>query len=181
MTDERKAKRRAAARAWYAANRERCLAAARVWRAANPEKVKDGKRKEYLLHKEKYNAYSAARYQARRANPTTRAVDLTKARERYERDRSTYLDGSRVAYISKVRRLERIAGRPAPALCEICGEPSKRRLDFDHDHYTGEFRGWICWRCNAVLGKVKDDTDLLDKLIVYLARARRPKLLKRST
>ena len=183
MTEETKIKRRAAARAWYAANLERAHAAARVWRAANQEKIKAAKRREYLRRKKEYNAVSKARYQARRANPETRAIDLAKARKRYERNRTAYLDGSRIGYVAKVRRLVNIAGRAVPSLCELCGEPNRsgRRLQFDHDHETGEFRGWLCWRCNATLGKVNDDIELLEKMIIYLARSRRPKLLERST
>lgn len=74
-------------------------------------------------------------------------------------------------------RLEKAAGRPAPNACEICGEASSIMLAFDHDHATGEFRGWLCSRCNTILGQVNDDPELLDKMIVYLSRARRPRLV----
>lgn len=73
--------------------------------------------------------------------------------------------------------MEKRAGRPRPVICEVCsGPPDSRGLHFDHDHATGEFRGWICHGCNAALGHVKDDIDRLEALIVYLARSRRPKL-----
>ncbi len=35
---------------------------------------------------------------------------------------------------------------------------------------TSKFRGWICWRCNIVLGKVKDNKQILLKLITYLEK-----------
>lgn len=80
------------------------------------------------------------------------------------------------------RRVEQ-AGRPRTDNCEICGQSETARhrgklmrLFYDHDHKTGEFRGWLCVRCNHVLGRVNDDTELLDKMIVYLVRSRRPKL-----
>lgn len=38
------------------------------------------------------------------------------------------------------RRLETIAGRPRPDICELCGKPSFR-IVFDYDHKTGKFRG----------------------------------------
>ena len=36
--------------------------------------------------------------------------------------------------------------------CEICGKEEsvkKRRLAFDHDHNTGNFRGMLCFSCNT--------------------------------
>ncbi len=41
-------------------------------------------------------------------------------------------------------------------------------MHFDHDHQTGAFRGWICYRCNTTLGKVGEDPELLEKMIHYL-------------
>jgi hypothetical protein len=36
--------------------------------------------------------------------------------------------------------------------CGICGTgPKTRRLHRDHDHRTGEFRGLLCFPCNAAL------------------------------
>jgi hypothetical protein len=67
-------------------------------------------------------------------------------------------------YGLKIR--EKQAGRPKPKQCEICG--AFGRIDFDHDHKTGKFRGWICHRCNITLGFVKDSKDLLNMLIDYL-------------
>lgn len=52
--------------------------------------------------------------------------------------------------------------------CEICG--SKRKICFDHDHKTGEFRGWLCWYCNCALGFVRDDVTILEKMIKYLKK-----------
>ena len=58
------------------------------------------------------------------------------------------------------------APRPKPDQCEICGAFGE--ICFDHDHMTNKFRGWICKRCNFVLGMVKDSQDLLIKLSKYL-------------
>ena len=39
---------------------------------------------------------------------------------------------------------------PADHICELCVKKlnSKMRLHADHDHNTGEFRGWLCHPCN---------------------------------
>ena len=60
-------------------------------------------------------------------------------------------------------------------VCAICKDPkcnSKRaiRLAVDHDHKTGNVRELLGTRCNMVLGKVKDDPELLQKMILYLRK-----------
>ncbi len=82
------------------------------------------------------------------------------------------------------RKQELVAGRPRPSFCECCGEPPQPKdrglkLHFDHDHATGAFRGWICHRCNTTLGKVRDDPEVLGKLIDYLAQPRHLKLVQK--
>lgn len=74
---------------------------------------------------------------------------------------------NQASWLRQVKRLEEKAGRPRPERCEICNE--KDTICFDHDHKTGLFRGWICKRCNVVLGKVKDDPKILQKLIEFLS------------
>lgn len=70
---------------------------------------------------------------------------------------------------------EELMGRPRPLLCEMCGQPPYGRgnkkeagICFDHDHETGKPRGWLCDRCNKVLGLVHDDIQLLQSMISYL-------------
>lgn len=88
---------------------------------------------------------------------------------------------SKAAYHKKRRANDRllakrelITGRTRPEVCDVCGLPpnDERDLHFDHDHQRGHFRGWLCRRCNIVLGQVADDVDLLRKLIAYLERTK---------
>lgn len=62
-------------------------------------------------------------------------------------------------------------------LCKICNEKETTKhhksgkvksLAVDHCHKTGEVRGLLCQRCNRVLGKVRDNVDLLNKMKAYL-------------
>lgn len=69
---------------------------------------------------------------------------------------------------NKLIRQEKIAGRKKPEQCEVCG--SIGRICFDHNHTTGKFRGWICARCNIVLGLVKDNSELLKSLSEFLTQ-----------
>ena len=68
--------------------------------------------------------------------------------------------------MSNLEKTERLAGRKRPKQCEICG--AFGRICFDHNHETGKFRGWICHRCNVVLGFVKDNAELLKYLSNYI-------------
>lgn len=65
--------------------------------------------------------------------------------------------------------------------CSVCGTSGHDlRSDFgkggcrktvwrlDHDHITGEFRGFLCHTCNIGLGKFKDDPAIMLRAIAYL-------------
>lgn len=63
--------------------------------------------------------------------------------------------------------------------CAICGEipesgKGKRGLHIDHDHKTGRFRALLCANCNQALGKVKENIDILWRMIIYLRRWKEP-------
>lgn len=66
--------------------------------------------------------------------------------------------------------VDEILSRPKNG-CEICGDviqPNGKRLYLDHDHTTGEFRGWLCMRCNNGIGLFRDSPNLLIKAANYL-------------
>ncbi|MGP6157909.1 MAG: endonuclease domain-containing protein [Vulcanimicrobiaceae bacterium] len=98
---------------------------------------------------------------------------------------------SRAAYgktegFKQRRRNRNIKGRygiealPANALCGICGQPEAKKakdgrlfaIAADHDHLTGQFRGFLCSSCNLGLGKFKDDSNLLRAAIRYLEQVK---------
>jgi hypothetical protein len=84
--------------------------------------------------------------------------------------RKTYI---RKYQAGRARRLrDESAPYPRPFLCEICGCPGKDKkgIVFDHNHETGEFRGWLCNRCNRVLGMCFDSTEILRALASYLEK-----------
>lgn len=55
--------------------------------------------------------------------------------------------------------------------CECCGKPVHRNWQLDHDHETGEFRGWLCKQCNTGLGNLGDTLQSLTLAVKYLERA----------
>jgi hypothetical protein len=60
----------------------------------------------------------------------------------------------------------RCADRPKAESCEICGKTCK--TVFDHCHETEIFRGWLCGRCNSMLGFALDDPETLRNGAKYL-------------
>jgi len=55
--------------------------------------------------------------------------------------------------------------------CDACGVDErelKRKLCVDHDHKTGEFRGWLCNRCNTALGLLGDSEKHIWDLLEYI-------------
>lgn len=61
-------------------------------------------------------------------------------------------------------------------LCAICEQPetmvSRHKtvmsLAVDHNHETGKVRALLCARCNTVLGKFQENTELFENAINYL-------------
>jgi hypothetical protein len=66
------------------------------------------------------------------------------------------------------RMMEQQQGR-----CAICGskESKKGKTDafqVDHNHYSGNVRGLLCFECNIGLGKFKDSPEMLKRAAEYL-------------
>jgi len=66
---------------------------------------------------------------------------------------------------------------PIPQVCQCCGldpleNPNlgtmRQKLQLDHDHQTGEFRGWICDNCNVSLSRAGDNLEGVVNLVNYL-------------
>ena len=153
-TEEGREKRRASSLKWAAAHREEIRAHGRAARLAwTPEqhaKDQEKSRRFYIAHREE---------------------NLTRIKKSRAADRPKW---NAYSVNSRKRKREKLAGRPRPELCEICGRPPIGKwkvLHFDHDHETGAFRGWICHKCNTALGLADDDPKILLKLVEYLKRS----------
>jgi hypothetical protein len=120
------------------------------WRKTNPDKERKAARARYAANPEFYRQKSLRFYHEHK--------------------------GAEELRLRRLRKLEELAGRPCPEVCEVCHQPNSdsrgRNLHFDHDHGTGTFRGWLCINCNHVLGKVHDDPERLRALADYLEVSR---------
>jgi hypothetical protein len=53
--------------------------------------------------------------------------------------------------------------------CVVCNSgPGSKGICLDHDHSTGEFRGWLCSNCNAALGLMADSPERLRAMAEYV-------------
>jgi hypothetical protein len=59
-------------------------------------------------------------------------------------------------------------------ICEACGgrNPGDRRLEVDHNHETGAFRGVLCINCNLALGHLADDYSRILALAQYISEGK---------
>lgn len=94
-----------------------------LWRKANPDKEREYQRTYYEKHKAK----------KREANRKWHAAH-PEAKNIYQRRRLGCKNPN---------------GKIEHGPCEICGKVCDLR--YDHDHTTGEFRGWLCNNCNMKL------------------------------
>lgn len=81
--------------------------------------------------------------------------------------------GKHTEYNRRMRaKRNKAYGYPENGCCNMCGLPPtlKRKLNFDHDHRTGTFRGWLCHQCNLLLGMADDSVLILEAAIRYLQR-----------
>jgi sulfur transfer complex TusBCD TusB component (DsrH family) len=66
-------------------------------------------------------------------------------------------------------------------VCALCGKPETKishkshkvlPLAIDHDHKTGKIRGLLCDDCNVMLGRAKDEAEVLRKAANYIEQNR---------
>lgn len=123
------------------------------WKKRNPERVRALARLNYQRNKAKFRARSRANY---RKKPEIRLrADL---KQRYDMS------------LEDFKRL--LAEQNG--VCAICGQPetgSFSRLSVDHDHRDNSIRGLLCAACNAGIGRLKDDPNLVERAAAYLRKA----------
>ena len=63
--------------------------------------------------------------------------------------------------------------------CPIC-KRHKEKLEIDHDHVTGNYRGIICHSCNMSLGLCNDNPEILLGLVDYLMQTSKEYVVGRN-
>jgi hypothetical protein len=55
------------------------------------------------------------------------------------------------------------------AVCALCGKVPSGRMEVDHNHTTGQVRGWIHGKCNRAIGLLGDSAELALLAYQYLS------------
>jgi hypothetical protein len=92
----------------------------------------------------------------------TRCRECTSARDRERALEAKY--GMTSAAVDDMRESQ-------GGLCAICKAAPAAHVD--HDHATGTVRGMLCFPCNAAIGHLRDDPQVVRQAAVYLDKARR--------
>ena len=157
-------------------------AACRKYYSENKEKIYARKRKKYLEDK---IANPGKKRAARELTPEQKES----AKEYHRAYNKVWLEKSRFSL--SLKRSARVANAKNHSACNASEEDISgvfsgfchnegcsarecslsRRLHMDHDHKNGNFRGWLCGKCNASLGGVGDSFEKLDGLLEYLESA----------
>ncbi len=151
-------------RARYQDNIEKEQERSREYGKGNPEKARKRAKKYYELHPER--CIEASRLH-REKNPE----EVEAATRRWREGHPENMRMMRNRYKLKKYGLTAedffaiLEGQGG--LCAICGDVLDKPY-IDHDHDTGEVRGLLCLKCNAGIGMLNDDPEILKSAREYL-------------
>jgi len=187
--EERKKKREEARKKYAEKHKDRIRERDIKYRKDNTDKINEQKRKYRKNNKEEVSERGRAYHKEHKETVNE------KHRIYYKNNREKRLESSRVF---RKKNRERIDYRKLlvrhniskdqhdiyTALfggrCNICGGEEKNnkktnghpmRLFLDHDHATGKVRGFLCNRCNLVLGNLNDSVSLFTAAAKYLEQS----------
>ena len=86
--------------------------------------------------------------------------------EAYDKHKKRVSKANRLAKLNSFGLTEEQVSHGFNNPCELCGR--RLAVAIDHDHLTGNFRGFLCMSCNTGLGKLGDTLDRLREAVVYL-------------
>jgi hypothetical protein len=116
-------------------------------------------------YRESARRRAAARYVAHPRPPKPKKIPRIVMTEE-ERQRKILARHMKRHYDIDLEEYERLYEQQE-GRCKICKEP-KNRLGVDHCHETGKVRGLLCRKCNAGIGMLNDDPNLVRAALEYL-------------
>ncbi|MGW4042960.1 endonuclease domain-containing protein [Streptomyces sp. NPDC004721] len=164
LTEEQKEQRRKRKREWQEANREKVREENRAY-AAKP----DAKERARQRAQERYQDPEVrARILAR--NREWRQANKEKCAEYSRRWNEKNPERRREAWIRhkypKLTDAQYRAIVEHNGVCDSCGEEPAKHID--HDHASGEYRGYLCKGCNQAAGLLRDNPSRALALATYL-------------
>ncbi len=126
---------------------------------------------------QKYAKSEKGRASQKRVRETDKNKELKKAwrnnggaAAEYQRNKDKYRD----TYMKRVYGISlddynKMVGEQN-GLCYVCHNPPKgnKKLAVDHCHITGHARRLLCSNCNTALGLMREDIDIMSRLIDYV-------------
>jgi recombination endonuclease VII len=144
----------------------------RAWRLHHPERSLAILQRCKEKHAEKYRKADRLRYENRDVEMARKRNKL--AMRKWRAANPVPIAEKQAQKANERERLRwRIAGRPRPTQCDICGAEARGKIEFEHCHKTLVFRGWVCTRCNQIIGYSGDSPKLLMRVCDYLESAKR--------
>jgi hypothetical protein len=143
----------------------------------DPEKRRKQSRARYerlRADPEKYEAFLAKQRESRRQRKAAGIAVVPRGVKTVEKIRESSRIYKLTDGVKRQRRnyerekMDRMATRPRPEVCEVCHTVGARGVVFDHCHETDTFRGWLCDNCNRALGLLNDDLERLLGLALYV-------------
>ena len=123
----------------------------------------------YKLHPEKKKIWkkrtNVKYYEKIRSDP----VELMKRRIRGSK-RKAELGGWKKCNISVKELLDSFTGFCQNPNCGVPESECTQRLCMDHNHKTGEFRGWLCHKCNRAAGLLDDSHEKIFGLACFMGQ-----------
>jgi len=169
----------------YKQNKEKYLKRTRDWEKGNPKRVKEFNKRHYEQNKEKYlekskqwkkvnskrvKELSKRYYKQHKVECLAQTKRWVKANPKWVKAqaRKRHL---RNKYNLTLKRYKKMLNEQdykcAMKNCKV-KHYNKTKLHVDHNHKTGKVRGLLCFRCNRILGDVKDRINILRDCIEYL-------------
>jgi len=78
----------------------------------------------------------------------------------------------------QMKNLKKCIPKPeSDHVCPICLRGKEELTGYtssfvlEHDHITGEFRGWVCHDCNTAISRIRDDADTAVRMSAYLRKS----------
>ena len=179
-TPEEKATRRDYMRAWREAHPDQVREANRKWREEHPDRAKEAHRKYRAAHlaeeREKGRKWRAEHpEQKRETHRQWRETHPERIKEIHRKSREKCYE-PRKARNDRLKRRYGITDGceqllfDQGSICAICDRLLEHKFDVDHDHATGWVRGLLCPDCNQALGLLRDSTETLRTMILYLEK-----------
>jgi hypothetical protein len=141
---------------YYQAHKEEIKEQVRQRKLENPDKVRECNRNYYKNNKEDCIAYQK---EYRKTYKNTDGYKQSIRRRNLKRYGLTL-----EAFDEMITTQD---GRCA--ICERKAEDvSDKPLAVDHSHTTGKVRGLLCQFCNTALGSLREDIDVMQKMIAYV-------------